>query len=112
MPNRGEVIERMPGLERMARGAGRGPIPVTYYPRASAEEIERLEKAGVERCIRYVPPDGRDAALRKLDELGQMIQPYSGDYRPSRRPGRHCLGLPTGRAPWPSQPAPASLSTQ
>jgi len=79
MPNRGDVVERIPELQRMANAAGRGPIPVTYYPRASAEEIERLAKAGVERLIWYVPPDGRDAALKKLDELGAMIRPYLRD---------------------------------
>jgi hypothetical protein len=41
-----------------------------------ASEIERLAHAGVERCIYYVPPDGRDQALAKLEELGQMIRPY------------------------------------
>ena len=79
MPNRGDVLERMPELQRLAQDAGRGPIPVTYYPKASAEEIERCAKAGVERLIWYVPPDGRDAALKKLDELGAMIRPYLKD---------------------------------
>jgi probable F420-dependent oxidoreductase len=79
MPNRGDVIERIPELQRMAKDAGRDEIPVTYYPRASAEEIERLARAGVERCIWYVPPDGRDAALKKLDELGKMVRPYLSD---------------------------------
>ncbi len=76
MPNRGDVIERIPELQEMARAAGRGPIPVSFYPRAEASEIERLAGAGVERCIYYVPPDGRDQALSKLEELGRMIQPY------------------------------------
>ena len=76
MPNRGDVVERIPELQRMAKAAGRDPIPVTYYPKASAEEIERLARAGVERLIWYVPPDGRDAALKKLEELGKMIRPH------------------------------------
>ncbi len=79
MPNRGDVVERIPELQRMAKAAGRDPIPVTYYPKASAEEIERLARAGVERLIWYVPPDGRDAALKKLDDLGKMIRPYLQD---------------------------------
>ena len=79
MPNRGEVLERIPELQRMARDAGRDPIPVTYYPKQGAEEIERCGKAGVERLIWYVPPDGRDAALRKLEELAAMIRPYLKD---------------------------------
>ena len=76
MPNRGDVFERIPELQRMAEEAGRGHIPVTYYPKATAEEIERCEKAGIERLLWYVPPDGRDAALKKLDELGGLIRPY------------------------------------
>jgi probable F420-dependent oxidoreductase len=76
MPNRGDVIERIPELQRMARDAGRDRIPVTYYPKADAGEIERLGEAGVDRLIWYVPPDGRDAALRKLEELAALIRPH------------------------------------
>jgi methylmalonyl-CoA mutase cobalamin-binding subunit len=70
------VIERIPELQDLARAAGRGQIPVSYFPQSTAGEIERLAEAGVERCIYYVPPDGRDQALAKLEELGRMIQPY------------------------------------
>ncbi|MHB8587344.1 MAG: LLM class F420-dependent oxidoreductase [Candidatus Dormibacteraceae bacterium] len=76
MPNRGEVVERIPELQKLARAAGRGNIPVTCYPKPVASEIERLADAGVERCIYYVPPDGRDEALSKLEELGRMIRPH------------------------------------
>src|SRR5262249_46656488 len=79
MPNRGAVLERIPDLQRIAKEAGRGPIPVSYYPRPTAEEIERCAKAGVDRCIWYVPPDGRDAALEKLEGLGALISPYLKD---------------------------------
>jgi alkanesulfonate monooxygenase SsuD/methylene tetrahydromethanopterin reductase-like flavin-dependent oxidoreductase (luciferase family) len=76
MPNRGNAIERIPELQEMARAADRGHIPVSYYPKAVGSEIERLAEAGVERCIYYVPPDGRDQALAKLEELARMIRPY------------------------------------
>jgi probable F420-dependent oxidoreductase len=76
MQNRGKAIERIPELLERARAAGRAPIPVSYYPKQDASEIERLAEAGVERCIYYVPPDGRDQALAKLDELARMIRPY------------------------------------
>jgi len=76
MPNRGHAVERIPELQEMARAAGRGPIPVSYYPKAEASEIERLAQSGVERCIWYVSPDGRDSALSKLEELGKLIRPY------------------------------------
>jgi len=79
MPNRGEVVERIPELQRLAADAGRERIPVTYYPKPGAEEIERVARSGVDRCIYYVPPDGRDAALKRLDELGKMVRPYIED---------------------------------
>ena len=78
MPNRGDVIERIPELQQMAKDAGRGHIPVSYYPKVDAAEIERLGAAGVERLIYYVPPDGRDAGLRKLEELAALVRPYLG----------------------------------
>ena len=79
MPNRGDVLERIPELQRMAKDAGRGPIPVSYYPKQSAEEIERCAQAGVDRLIWYVPSDGRDAALRRLEDLARMAAPYLKD---------------------------------
>ena len=79
MPNRGDVLERIPELQRMAKDAGRGPIPVSYYPKPSVEEIERCARAGVDRLIWYVPSDGRDAALRRLEDLARMTAPYLKD---------------------------------
>jgi probable F420-dependent oxidoreductase len=76
MPNRGDVLERIPELQRLAKDAGRERIPVTYYPKANAEEIESCARAGVDRLIWYVPPDGRDAALARLEELGKLVRPY------------------------------------
>jgi alkanesulfonate monooxygenase SsuD/methylene tetrahydromethanopterin reductase-like flavin-dependent oxidoreductase (luciferase family) len=77
MPNRGDDLPRIPELQELARAAGRGPIPVTTYPKADPVEIERHAKAGVERCIYYVPPDGRDQALTRLEELATLVRPFS-----------------------------------
>jgi probable F420-dependent oxidoreductase len=79
MPNRGRVIERIPELQELAKAAGRARIPVSCYPRRGAEEIERVGKAGVDRCIYWVSPDGRDQALKELEELGEMVRPYLKD---------------------------------
>ncbi len=76
MPNRGDVISRLGELRELARAAGRGDIPTTTYPRATAEEIEQMQSAGVDRCIWYLSPDGRDPALKKLDQLAELIRPY------------------------------------
>ena len=77
MPNRGEVIGRMPELKTMAEAAGRGDIPVTVYPKAEASELEQFALAGVDRCIFYVPPDGRDQALARLEELTRLVAPFA-----------------------------------
>lgn len=77
MPNRGDWRERLPELRRLAEDAGRAPIPVTAYGGAGdGPEIERCIEAGADRLIWYVPPDGRDAALRRLEQLAASIRPY------------------------------------
>jgi len=78
MPNRGDWLARVPELQAMAADAGRGPIPVTTYGgfRDGPADVERLRDAGVERVIWYIPADGRDAALRRLDEVTALIRPF------------------------------------
>lgn len=77
MPNRGDYLARIPELQRMAEEAGRGPIPVTAYPKVTDPAVlEAHVAAGVERCIYYVPSDSRDAALSTLDELTEALRPY------------------------------------
>jgi len=49
---------------------------VTTYPKAEAPAIEQAAEAGVERCIWYVPPDGRDQALARLEELAGLIRGF------------------------------------
>jgi hypothetical protein len=79
MPNRGDIVGRIPELHRLAEEAGRGPIPVTAYGSegGGAAEIERYLDAGVERMIYYVPADGRDAALSNLEHWAELVQPYA-----------------------------------
>ena len=76
MPNRGDDLVRIPELQALAKGAGRGELPVTVYPKAEPAAIERAAAAGVDRCIYYVPPDSRDDALSRLEELAALIRPY------------------------------------
>jgi hypothetical protein len=61
----------------MAKAAGRGNIPVSIYPKATPADIERAGEAGVERCIYYVPPDGREQAMSRLEELARLTRPYA-----------------------------------
>lgn len=77
MPNRGADLPRIPELQELAGAAGRGPLPVTVYPKAEAAAIEQAAEARVDRCIWYVPPDGRDQALAKLEELAELIRPFA-----------------------------------
>lgn len=76
MPNRGNDIARIPELRELAAAAGRGHISVSIYPKADPAEVERAESAGVERCIYYVSPDGRDQALAQLEELAQLVRRF------------------------------------
>ena len=76
MPNRGDFLERIPDLQRLAQEAGRAPIPVTAYVKPTPQEIERCIQAGVERVIFYLPSDGREAALDRLERLTKLTAPY------------------------------------
>ena len=78
MPNRGDFETRIPELHRLAEEAGRGRIEVSAYGTrdGGAAEIERLRGAGVDRVIYYVPPDGRDAALRHLEAVTALTAAY------------------------------------
>jgi probable F420-dependent oxidoreductase len=76
MPNRGDFLERIPDLQRLAQEAGRAPIPVTAYVKPAPQEIERCIQAGVERVIFYLPSDGREAALDRLESLTKLTAPY------------------------------------
>jgi probable F420-dependent oxidoreductase len=76
MPNRGDILGRLSELREVAKAAGRGDIPVTVYPKANKEEIEEFIRAGVDRCIFYVSPDGREQALAGLEKLEKLTQPY------------------------------------
>src|SRR5262249_45642786 len=79
MPNSGDYLSRIPELNRLAEEAARGPIPVTAYGSegGGAAEIEQFQEAGIERVIYYVPPDGRDAALQKLEQYTELVRPYA-----------------------------------
>ena len=76
MPNRGAALERIPELRQMEAESGHAHVPVSFYPRDTAADIERAAGVGVERAIFYVPADGRAPALTKLDALAKLIQPY------------------------------------
>jgi len=77
MPNRGDDLGRIGELQDMARAAGRGRLSVSTYPKADPADLHRHAEAGVDRCIYYVPPDGRDQALKRLEELAVLVKPFA-----------------------------------
>ncbi len=77
IPNGRAYLGRIPELQELAAKAGRGPIPVTAYPSgATPEVVEENRRAGVEHLIWYVPQDGRDAALSRLEALTSLIEQF------------------------------------
>jgi alkanesulfonate monooxygenase SsuD/methylene tetrahydromethanopterin reductase-like flavin-dependent oxidoreductase (luciferase family) len=77
MPNRGDDLDRIAELQELARAAGRGRMDISTYPKAEAAVLQEHAKAGVDRCIFYVPPDGRDQALKRLEELAVLVKPFA-----------------------------------
>jgi hypothetical protein len=79
MPNRvsddDALVARMEELQRMAREAGRDPIPVTVYGASrDPARIERWAAAGVVRSVFWLPPAGADEIEPKLDEITATIE--------------------------------------
>lgn len=77
LPNGRGYLPRIPELQELAAKAGRARIPVSAYPGGTTPEVvEEHERAGVERLIWYVPQDGRDAALSRLEVLTSLIEQF------------------------------------
>jgi len=77
MPNRGDYLSRIPEARRLAEEVGRA-IEITTYipPNGGAADIERYAEAGVDRVLSYVPAEGRDAGLRALEHVTELVRPY------------------------------------
>ena len=75
MPNRVTgLTEKIAALGRLAEQAGRDPIPITLYgAKPDPDRIERGEKAGVHRCVFFVPPAGAGETERALDALAATL---------------------------------------
>jgi probable F420-dependent oxidoreductase len=75
MPNREPGIrDRVAELGRLAKEAGRDPIPVTLSAAApDPERIEAAEEAGIHRCVFYVSSAERDQVERELDDLAAKL---------------------------------------
>jgi probable F420-dependent oxidoreductase len=66
---------RIAKLQRRAEEAGRGHIPVSLQIAPErAEEIEPYAEVGVERCVYYLPPAGREKVEPRLNKLAKVVE--------------------------------------
>jgi probable F420-dependent oxidoreductase len=78
---RGRMPERVfAGLEMLdeiaaERGRERSSIAVSVFGAAPERAaIERYAEAGVDRCLLWLPPHGRDDLLPRLDEYSRLLE--------------------------------------
>ena len=68
-------VDRLDQLRRGASEAERDPIPVTLQlAPTDPAALERLERAGVTRCVWYLPTAGEDEVERALDRYAQVVE--------------------------------------
>ncbi len=83
IPNRIGDVESMVGtieeLQRKAKEAGRGPIPVTIAGMTrDPAKIEALERAGVHRSVFWLPSRGPAEIEQKMDVCAEAARMYRG----------------------------------
>jgi probable F420-dependent oxidoreductase len=67
------LYERMAELQERARQEGRGDgIPITMYS-SELEEVDAYRRAGVHRCVFFLPPRDERATRARLDELALAL---------------------------------------
>jgi probable F420-dependent oxidoreductase len=72
-----ELITRFAELQARARQAGRPPVPMTAVGMtADQARIERYERAGVHRCVFWLPADGADQVERAADRYAATVQEH------------------------------------
>ena len=78
MGRTGNVLaDRIVELQRLAKEAGRGRIPVSVFAAPpKAEIIERLEEAGVTRSVFVLPPVETEDALSRLKRYAEVASGY------------------------------------
>ena len=71
----GNVVEKIATLQKRAKDAGRGPIPVTaFMPKPDRAALDPLEAAGVERVVLGVPSETSDKVLPLLDGYTKLMR--------------------------------------
>jgi probable F420-dependent oxidoreductase len=70
-----DLSEKVTTLQRRAKEAGRGPIPVTaFLAKPDRMELDALEAAGVERAILGIPSDTSAKVLPVLDSYTKLMR--------------------------------------
>ena len=68
-----DIEDRMAELSRRAEEAGRGRIPVTFFGAAEDRaQLERLQAAGVDRVLFYLPPRPADEVEAATDRIAAL----------------------------------------
>jgi probable F420-dependent oxidoreductase len=68
-----DIEDRMAELSRRAEEAGRGRIPVTFFGAAEDRaQLERLQAAGVDRVLFYLPPRPADEVEAAADRIAAL----------------------------------------
>ncbi len=71
------LAERIAELQRMAKAAGRDPIPVTIFGvRRDAKEIEAWAEAGVGRCLFMLPSVPAEQSIAMLKDNAEIIKEF------------------------------------
>lgn len=71
------LAERIAELQRMAKAAGRDPIPVTIFgARRDAKEIEAWAEAGVGRCLFMLPSVPAEQSIAMLKDNAEIIKEF------------------------------------
>ena len=83
MPNARQPLDELPGrieeLQRRASDAGRGRIPIGYYgATGDADELARMEEAGVDRAVIMLETEEPEAVERRIDELAPLAARFNG----------------------------------
>jgi probable F420-dependent oxidoreductase len=72
-----DTIERIGELQRRARYAGRGLVPVTLFNvPLDVDRIRQYEVAGVERCVLYIYDDGPEDVDRLFERYVDFMHAY------------------------------------
>jgi probable F420-dependent oxidoreductase len=71
----GNVVDKIATLQKRAKEAGRGPIPVTaFMPKPDRAVLDPLEAAGVERVVLGVPSETSATVLPLLDGYTKLMR--------------------------------------